>query len=220
MESLDEDLNQRHQKILGFTEKRLGEAKVPARDFLLDHVQLSNMVEEYHGQTWWNNRFDIKKIGKSTRLKSTYVDLADGEDYQTIKFMIQDLNYEVRDVMGDGNCGLYALILGLVNNGKIPKEVLNSNNNLTAAAYKMRTDIHDYMVNSSNALWEKLPKEENGGLPTELVKFMCLCPEESQLNQSRLLHPKITVGQYFEDLREATDEHIEDYGIFGCAALY
>ena len=52
------------------------------------------------------------------------VSVAEQEDYKGIKEAMKGLGFDVRDVLGDDNCGLYAMLLGLANIGKVPNTVL------------------------------------------------------------------------------------------------
>ena len=78
---------------------------------------------------------------------------------------MKGLSFNVCDVLGDGNCGLYTMLLGLANIGKVPPEVLLDNNNTAAAAYKLRVDLHNQAEKLVNDLWNKIPKDDKDVAP-------------------------------------------------------
>ena len=175
--------------------------------FALNFDRVDRLIMDFHNEQWYNNNLAVTDI--SSLKLCTFINLI-GDDESSRNILSLGLGYDVKDVWGDGNCGFYCLIVGLVQVGKIPKHVLADNNKIAAAAIKMRSELKEFPKRDLIKIWNDLPKSDEGGLSDNLTKFFCLDPNESDVNLSMLLHLNITVTQYFRDIRDLKDEHLED----------
>jgi hypothetical protein len=120
-------------------------------------------------------------------------------------------HYKVIDVLGDGNCGFYALNMGLVNIGKAPETTLHVNNFMREMV-SMRKRIAATLCN------EYLQKQfENEDW---LVFLLPTFEREEFENQAKLNYPSLLLNFYKKDLVPDKNHFMMDWSAYAATLAY
>ena len=207
-------LERRHRAVNYATSLRIKASLKEDSGFELNFDRLENLIKDYKDDNWSLNNSVSTDVCK-------FVDsVVISDDGCRIMEVLEDFYYDVWDVRGDGNCGYYALALGLVQCGVFPRHIVTENNKMAAVAYKLRSELKVFAINELNNVGNIPLKLQDNCLPDHLLRFVCFDHVHAAENQSKLLHPNISITQYFRDIKNCKDEHLEGYGIFAFAAMY
>ena len=119
-------------------------------------------------------------------------------DKDAVDIAMAEKGFSLLEIRGDGNCGYYSLLLGLVRLNKIPVGIKQSNALLVAAVYKLRTELFSFMNLELETMWRAAINTSNV-LPSE--KYF-LDKDRKYQFLSQLWHKDISLSDY---------SHMADY---------
>ena len=98
------------------------------------------------------------------------------------KAEIKKQGFLLRNVRGDGNCAVYATLLGLDQLGKVPPKIFETNDNVAGASLYMRRALNVFMKEHSDDIWKSLPKDADGDLDLDYNPLSELNPRRAKMN--------------------------------------
>ena len=159
--------------------------------------------------------------GITMKNHQNYLSLVPLEERDVIfQTLLNQYGFTLQNVEGDGNCGIYSLMLGLKARGLTPHTMFLSANNMAGAMLYIRKKLQTFMANNRKEIWTKIPKDKDGDVPKGKSTLCTLKDDVYERYEKRLYQESISVERYFYQLRRAKTEHLEDYGLIAAAALY
>ena len=130
------------------------------------------------------------------------------------------MGFKLRNVKGDGNCGLYASLLSLKQIGKVPDDIFQNDDSIAGATIALRKSLKDFLQTNGKKIWDSLPKTKEGSLPMDVDVFADYDPKFFSESVGRLFNPEISVNQYFHDIEQVSTEHITDFGLIALVSMF
>ena len=158
-------LERRHRAVNHATSLRIKASLKEDSGFELNFDRLENLIKDYKDDNWSLNNSVSTDVCK-------FVDsVVISDDGCRIMEVLEDFYYDVWDVRGDGNCGYYALALGLMQLGVFPRHIVTENNKMAAVAYKLRSELKVFASNELNNVGNIPLKLQDNWLPDHICLF-------------------------------------------------
>ena len=140
------------------------------------------------------------------------------EDNLCLQDFLSEGGFELIDVLGDGNCGYYSTIIGLVGQSFLPFRAIKSNARLQATMLLLRKFLHNFMKNEAENLSEAISRDS-------LVREVCvydaeLDQESRSAKLSGVWDERITIETYCKYIRYDNDAFLSAFGLVAIAASF
>ena len=190
------------------------EVRISLESFPVDTYLVAYAMKELEGIFPPKSFKAIKVKDFQKRCSMTRIE----EDNQGLDDFLARGGFELIDVLGDGNCGYYSTIVGLVLQRSLPLKSIQSNARLQASMLLLRKYLRDFMEREADNLLEAICRDSPD---REMVTFAVELDNESRSAKlSGIWHDSISIETYCMYLRYDDEAFLSPFAMVAIAASF
>ena len=140
------------------------------------------------------------------------------DDNQCLQDFLDEGSFELIDVLGDGNCGFYSAIVGLVWQRYLPLLAIRTNARLQASMLLLRKLLRNFMEKEADSLSKAIGRDSPN---REACVYAAELDQESQsAHLSGLWDNRIPNKTYCKYLRNDSEAFLSAFAMIAIAALF